>query len=346
MGDLPFGVSRYSADVWSEQGLFDLEWSVGAPPEKYFQGDRFVREWGQNWGMPLYNWQAHRQENFAWWRQRVKHLRELFHYFRIDHVLGFFRVYAFPWIPERNHEFADLTQEEAKVKTGGKLPRFIPRSDYEPPENGELNAKEGKEIMLVLMQAAASTGIVAEDLGVVPEYVRPLLTDLGIPGFTIPIFERDEESREFKPKETLPPLNLATYGTHDHQPLRTFYEGLVKWWHGEDGHEGWLEIQRLMKFLGADQSNPPQEFSQELHRLLLKVLLETPCWLAVLMITDLLGTDQRFNEPGLSGDYNWSQRLDRELWQYAIDPKFAGKISYFRDLIKQTNRLPLVSAAR
>ena len=78
MGDLPFGVSRYSADVWSERSIFDLDWSCGAPPETYFQGDRFVVEWGQNWGMPIYNWDSNRKENFAWWRQRVKNLNDLF----------------------------------------------------------------------------------------------------------------------------------------------------------------------------------------------------------------------------------------------------------------------------
>lgn len=343
IGDLPFGVSRYSADVWSEQELFDLDWSCGAPPETYFQGDKFVREWGQNWGMPVYKWEAHNKENYEWWRQRVKHLQLLFHYFRIDHVLGFFRVYGFPWIPERNHEFTDLTKEEAKKLTGGKLPHFIPRSDEEP-EDAEENEKEGEAILKILQEAAGTTGIVAEDLGMVPDYVRPLIHKLGIAGFAIPIFERVEETREFKTKEMLAPLSLATYGTHDHEPIALFYDRLVKWWHGEDGAEGWKEVQRLMRFLGEDDKNPPESFTPELHKVFLRVILETPCWLVALMITDLLGTPQRFNEPGLSGDYNWSQRLDRPLQQYLDDAAYADKIRYFCEQIKQTKRAPLVSA--
>lgn len=225
--------------------------------------------------------------------------------------------------------------------TGGKLPHFIPRSD-ELPQDAEENAREGAEILKVLVDAAGSTGIVAEDLGMVPDYVRPLLHELGIPGFAIPIFER-EEDRSFKPKETLPELSLATYGTHDHQPIRTYYEGLVKWWHSEDGNNGWLEVQRLMQFLGLDENNPPSSFSAELHAQMLEVLLETPCWLAVLMITDLLGTTQRFNEPGLSGDSNWSQRLEMTLAQYADDAEFAPKIRLFKEMIERTHRAPLVS---
>ncbi len=344
MGDLPFGVSRYSADVWAQQKLFDLDWSCGAPPETYFQGDVFTQMWGQNWGMPLYSWKEHKKENYAWWRQRVHHITKLFHYFRIDHVLGFFRVYAFPWIPERNYEFENLTKKEAASLTGGLLPQFLPRSDDEK-EDAEENCAEGEAILKVLMEAAGQSAIVAEDLGVVPDYVRPLLKKLGIAGFAIPIFERIEEDRSFKPKETLPVLSLTTYGTHDHQPIASFYEGLVTWWHGPDGEQGWLEVQRLMKFLGLDEEQPPIEFTHELHMVFLKVLLETPCWLAVLMITDLLGTSQRFNEPGLSGDYNWSQRLAASLSELENDARYTASIKKFAELIEKTERAPKVLSA-
>jgi 4-alpha-glucanotransferase len=344
MGDLPFGVSRYSADVWAEQKLFDLDWSCGAPPETYFQGDVFVQKWGQNWGMPLYRWSEHKRENYAWWRQRVKEITRFFHYFRIDHVLGFFRVYAFPWIPERNHEFVNLTAKQAALLTKGRLPQFLPRSDEEE-EDAQENCKEGEAILKVLIEAAGPSGIVAEDLGMVPDYVRPLLQEIGIPGFAIPIFERDEEDHSFKPKESLPVLSLATYGTHDHQPIASFYKALVEWWHGADGadgRQGWLEVQRLMVFLGLDETNPPITFTKELHEVFMRCLLETPCWLALLMITDLLGTTQRFNEPGMSGDYNWSQRLDRELSLYEQDSQFAPEIQKFAELIEETHRAPKV----
>lgn len=192
------------------------------------------------------------------------------------------------------------------------------------------------------MDASGDSGIVAEDLGIVPEYVRPLLKKLGIAGFVIPIFERvGEDDQSFKPKETLPVLGLATYGTHDHMPIARFYDDLVKWWHGPDGDNGWQEVQRLMKFLGVKTDEPPQSLTPELHKIFLETLLETPCWLTVLMITDLLGTKQRFNEPGLSGEDNWSQRLAETLSDYEADPEFAPKIKLFQELIEKTNRLPL-----
>lgn len=338
MGDIPFGVSRYSADVWANQPLFDLDWCGGAPPESFFQGDQFTKNWGQNWGIPLYDWQAHRRLGFAWWRRRIQLTVRYFHYFRIDHVLGFFRIYAFPWLPEHNQEFTHLSKEEVKAKTGGRLPQFLPRDDY-PAKMGELNRAQGQELLTMIIDAAGSSGVVAEDLGTVPDYVRPLLKDLGIPGFSIPIFERLPD-RNFKPKESLPPLNLCTYGTHDHEPLASYYDHLVSWWHGPNGHEGWLEVQRLMRFLGLNPTEPPTEYTETLQYTFLKTLLESPCWLAVFMITDLLGTKQRFNEPGLSGDYNWSQRLDRPLGQYDKDERYAQRISYFSNLIGETNRAP------
>ena len=104
-----------------------------------------------------------------------------------------------------------------------------------------------------------ATRPVAEDLGVVPEYVRPLLARLGIPGFTIPMFERvSNEDRNYVKQSDLPELSLATWGTHDHSPIASFYDQLVKWWHGTHGHEGWLEAQRLMCFLGMDEIIRPR----------------------------------------------------------------------------------------
>lgn len=339
MGDIPFGVSRYSADVWANQELFDLDWSGGAPPETWFKDDLFTAKWGQNWGLPLYHWDAHKKQKFLWWRQRVQKVVEIFHYFRIDHVLGFFRIYSFPWQPEQNGEYLELSEAEAKKKTGGRLPQFLPRSDEED-EDAEKNAADGAALLEMILDASGNAGVVAEDLGsMVPPYVRPLLQKLGIPGFTIPYWERTED-QELKLKETLPELSLATYATHDHTPLKLFYEDAVKSWLGPDGDAGWLEIQRLMRFLGLDKDAPPKEFTPELHRQFMKALLETPCWLAVFMITDLLGTSERFNQPGTSGASNWSRRLDYPLAQYEKTKPYSERISDFAKLVKETRRLP------
>jgi 4-alpha-glucanotransferase len=75
MGDIPIGVNYYSADVFAQTHLFDLEWSGGAPPERIFKDDLFVQKWGQNWGIPLYRWDVMEQDGYAWWRRRSCHQR-------------------------------------------------------------------------------------------------------------------------------------------------------------------------------------------------------------------------------------------------------------------------------
>ncbi len=337
MGDIPFGVSRYSADVWAERFLFNLDWYGGAPPEKFFVSDEFVRRWGQNWGIPLFDWAVHESQDFAWWKQRVQCTTRIFDYFRIDHVLGFFRVYAFPWPPDRNFEYTHMSDEEAASKHMGHLPKFFPHND-EPRESAELNAANGYKLMSKIMEFAGDCGVVAEDLGVVPYYVRPMLTQMGIPGFTIPIFEREEPSREFIQKDKYSEINLVTHATHDHQPIKTIYVDMVMRWHGPDGDEHWVEMQRLMRFLGMDPFNPPTAFTNEVHEAFIRALMFSKGWLSLSMITDILGTTQRFNEPGLSAESNWSERLDRPLDQFAGDPIYGRKIEMYARLIKESGR--------
>src|SRR5437868_1993944 len=81
MGDIPFGVSYCSADVFARPNEFALDWAGGAPPEPYFKDDEFTQKCGQNWGIPLYNWQSMRGNDFQWWRQRVGGVKHAFHVF-------------------------------------------------------------------------------------------------------------------------------------------------------------------------------------------------------------------------------------------------------------------------
>jgi len=88
-GDLPIGVSRVSVDAWQHPDLFHLDSQAGAPP------DAFAED-GQNWGFPTYNWEKMAQDNYAWWRARMGKMGQYFDAFRIDHILGFFRIWEIP----------------------------------------------------------------------------------------------------------------------------------------------------------------------------------------------------------------------------------------------------------
>ncbi len=88
-GDLPIGVAPHSVEVWAEPSLFHTDRSAGAPP------DAFATD-GQNWGFPTYNWERMYQDNLHWWRNRFSRMSSYFKAFRIDHVLGFFRIWEIP----------------------------------------------------------------------------------------------------------------------------------------------------------------------------------------------------------------------------------------------------------
>ena len=86
-GDIPILMNEDSCDVWTHGSIFHQDLSAGAPPDMYSPE-------GQNWGFPIYNWEAQAQDGFLWWKERLKHAEKYYNAYRIDHVLGFFRIWA------------------------------------------------------------------------------------------------------------------------------------------------------------------------------------------------------------------------------------------------------------
>jgi 4-alpha-glucanotransferase len=112
-GDIPIGIYRYSVDAWQEPELYHMDWQAGAPPD-----DFAVK--GQNWGFPTYNWERMQEDGFRWWKRRFEQMSNYFDAFRIDHILGFFRIWSIPMdavegilgrfipaLPIRHHEFGE-----------------------------------------------------------------------------------------------------------------------------------------------------------------------------------------------------------------------------------------------
>jgi 4-alpha-glucanotransferase len=88
-GDIPIGVYRYGCDAWTAPELYNMCQQAGAPPD-----DFAVK--GQNWGFPTYNWKKMQEDHFDWWRKRFQQMSYYFDAFRIDHILGFFRIWSIP----------------------------------------------------------------------------------------------------------------------------------------------------------------------------------------------------------------------------------------------------------
>ncbi len=345
MGDVPIGVSYYSSDVFSRGEIFDLTWSGGAPPERIFKSDPFTEKWGQNWGVPLYRWDVLKEHNYDWWRQRVKTVREVFHLFRIDHVLGFYRIFSFPWRPQENAEFLPLSPQEAAARTGGRLPGFLPREDS-TWENREANRVGGEELLRMVLEEVGEHRLVGEDLGVVPEYVRPSLASLGIAGFKIPQWETAWDGR-LLPGGSYNRLSLVTYATHDHEPLRVLWE---KWTDVLCRHakgDASLEqeaaaardaMQKLLDFTSLGIQADALPFNDEIREGLLEALFRSNSWIAVSMLTDYFGTSERFNVPGAVADSNWSTRMGTCTDAWEKDAALSKKMKRITAMIRASGR--------
>ena len=88
-GDIPIGISRTSADAWVNPKLFNMDCQAGAPPDDF-------SVLGQNWGFPTYNWEEMSKDGFKWWKDRFAKMAQYFDAYRIDHILGFFRIWQIP----------------------------------------------------------------------------------------------------------------------------------------------------------------------------------------------------------------------------------------------------------
>ncbi len=119
-GDLPILMSVDSADVWAYRKYFDLGALAGAPPDM-FSPD------GQNWGFPVYNWDNLGKDDYRWWKERLRQAGKFFHAFRIDHVLGFFRIWRIP-----------------RGEVTGLLGRFSPSVGLSPQDMQELGFDAGR----------------------------------------------------------------------------------------------------------------------------------------------------------------------------------------------------------
>jgi 4-alpha-glucanotransferase len=335
MGDIPFGISYYSADVFARPDDFVLDWCGGAPPEPYFKEDAFTQKWGQNWGIPLYRWDRMRVDNFDWWRQRVRAVRHIFHLFRIDHVLGFYRIYAFPWRPRKNKQFFPLDWNQMLEQTDGRAPHFVPRDDA-TPENSEANKREGEEYLRVVLEEAGVTRVIGEDLGLVPDYVRPNLRALGIAGFKIPQWEVRGE--RVTPGNEYERLSVATYTTHDHKPIRSMWEEAFE--HPTPTSEqSRFNLAKIAVFAGLDPRINRVDFERDFYPAIMGALFESEAWLAIVMITDLLARKYRFNVPGTKANLNWTRRIRRSIAQLISSPKEQRRMRLIHELLVRTGRV-------
>ncbi|MBS0616204.1 MAG: 4-alpha-glucanotransferase [Verrucomicrobia bacterium] len=276
MGDIPILISTESVDAWQNPDLFDFSLAAGAPPDAY-------NAEGQHWGFPLFNWDEMKKQNFAWWKERLKVASHYYDLYRIDHAVGFFRIWAIP---------------HGKSPQEGK---FI-------PENPALWIPQGKEILQTLLDASPMQAI-AEDLGDVPPSVRTCLTGLGIPGTKVMRWEREyNDHGAYIPLEKYPRLSLTTVSTHDSETLQ-------QWWQND------VESAKIFAAGRGWTYSPDLTFEHRLS--ILQDAHHTPSLYHVNLFQEYLALfpelvaprpeDERINIPGKVLPTNWTYRLRPSL---------------------------------
>ena len=180
MGDLPILVSGNSADVQAHPQFFDHTYHAGAPP------DKFCKE-GQNWHLPLYDWEALAKEDYSWWRERIETLSLYCDLYRIDHIVGLFRIWAIP---------------KGALATQG---HFIPeaRREWQP---------QGQRLLRMIL-GSSKAQVIGEDLGVIPPECTATMAELKIPGTKL--IRWDDE---------FPQNSCTTVATHDMPNIRLWWE--------------------------------------------------------------------------------------------------------------------------
>jgi 4-alpha-glucanotransferase len=288
MGDLPFVVCGESADVWSRASQFQRHMSLGAPP------DGFAPD-GQDWGLPPYNWLAMEADDLAWVRARTRHAARLYDRFRLDHVVGFFRQ----WV---------------KGKGGGRG-RF-------DPEGTDAQRARGRRVLGAIVEEANGSKVIAEDLGVIPPFVRETLGELGLPGYRVIPWEKDEHQR-FRNPAHFPAASVATWSTHDTQPV-------TAWWSDFSADERG-ELSRAASF---DESISEDGRSLALLRMLFQSGSDTTLVLA----QELIGEEARINLPGTVTDDNWTYRLPAPIESLERDARIAHRFEEIRRDVTASGR--------
>ena len=266
-GDLPFMVSADSPDIWIRQDEFLFDVSLGVPP------DAFSDE-GQDWNLPTYRWDRIAETGYAWIRQRARRMAALYGGYRIDHLVGFYRTYGRP---------------------KGEAPPFFSPSD-EPAQ-----IAQGETILRIFLESGAA--IVAEDLGLVPDFVRASLSRLGVPGSKVLRWERHYHApgHPFIDPRVYPAVSAAMTGTHDTSTL-------AEWWDEAtvDDREAFLAITDVAARVGPDSA---QSWTPALRDAAIEVVYGSGSQEVFVMMQDLFGWRDRINVPGTITASNWTWRL-------------------------------------
>jgi 4-alpha-glucanotransferase len=289
-GDEPFIIGQDSADCWAHPQYLRRDKRLGVPPDD-FSVD------GQDWGLPYFDFPALQKDQEGWLKLRAKKAAAQYDLRRIDHAIGYFRQYV---------------RDEANPRGF-----FIPADEPAQQALGERNFK--------LLSDGA--GIVAEDLGVIPRFARDTLARLGLPGYQVMRWSREDGI--YRDPRHYPEVSLVTTGSHDTQTLKDWWLTALQW-ERDAVCRTWPELWRFQP--------PPTTFSPEIHEALLQAALNSQSSLCVLPWQDVVGDLERTNTPGTVGDGNWVYRLHHEVEALAVNEEMRRVAEWLGRLTREGRR--------
>ncbi len=336
-GDIPIGISRDGVEAWVEPKYFNLNGQAGAPPDP-FSAD------GQNWGFPTYNWDEMMKDDCVWWTRRFRKMAQFFDAYRIDHVLGFFRIWEIP-VPEKSGlmgQFAPalgMSKEEiagygVKFSDGLFLvdhkrnDRWHPRiavqfqqayeqldeeqkynfnrlyNDYFYRRNNQFWYQEAMKKLPRLTQATHML-VCAEDLGMVPECVPWVMNELRILSLEIQTMPKDPNLRFGKLSHN-PYRSVCTFSTHDMPTLR-------QWW-DEDYEQTQVYYNGPLR-RGGDAPHPLPGW---LAKDIVSRQLTSPSMLCLLSLQDWLSIDEKLRLPDQNAERINIPANPRHYWRYRM----------------------------
>lgn len=270
-GDIPILISPESADVWLRPEIFHMGYTAGSPPDMYTPD-------GQNWGSPIYNWSELKKRDFDWWRARLQVSQPFYDICRLDHIIGFFRIWAIP------------------PGEGAMAGRYLPEDRSTWLQHGEA----------ILKMIAESTNMlsIGEDLGDIPDSVRDFMAKSGICGTKVMRWERKGTTTgPFFPLDEYHPISMTTVSTHDSDTNH-------QWWKNSPD-----EVEELVTLKGWKYS---PELTEEYQFELLKDSHTSSSLFHINLLQEYLTLfeelrwgdidDERVNYPGTVSPINWSIR--------------------------------------
>lgn len=285
MGDIPFLVSKDSADVWFHRQVFQLEELAGSPP------DLFSAQ-GQCWGQPIFNWDYLEKSHYFWWERRLQVASQFYDIYRLDHAVGFFRVWSVP--------------EKGTLKQG----HFISNNPYLWPF-------EGKKRLNTLLSLSSMLPM-AEDLGTIPPEVEPTLKELGICSTKVVRWTKrwEEDGSYFSPEE-YPPCSVTYLSNHDSQTLK-------QWWLTFPEEAKRLCFAWDISYEPTLSPSTRKELLQKAHHTASLFHMNLLPEYFALYPELLFSPEDRINLPGTISPKNWSYRM-RPTWEEVLSHKKLAK---------------------